>query len=104
MFTLLTSPSATLAALLPLVICPVAPPGAQVQADKLAGYVLWGVLILFIVGTAVAVASIVAGRVFHSPHASKAGVVGLLVIMIAAVLYIVAPTIVSSITGTGCIG
>lgn len=91
-------------ALIPLQICPVAPPGAQVQADKLSGYVLWGILILFVVGTAVAVASIVGGRVFHSPHASKAGVVGLLVILIAAVLYIVAPTVVTSITGSGCIG
>ena len=90
--------------LLPLQICPVAPPGAQAQADKLAGYVLWAILILFAVGTVVCVASIVAGRVFHSPHASKAGVVGLLVIVIAAVLYVVAPTIVTSITGSGCIG
>ncbi len=96
--------SARFTALVPLAICPVAPPGAQVLVDQISGYIVWGVLILFVVGTAVAVASIVAGRVFHSPHASKAGVVGLLVIVIAAVLYVVAPTIVTSITGSGCIG
>ena len=90
--------------LLPLQICPVAPPGAQAQADKLAGYVLWGILILFVVGIVVCVASIVAGRVFHSPHASKAGVVGVLVVLISAVLYVIVPGIVSGITGTGCIG
>ncbi len=92
------------AVLAPLVICPVAPPGAQAQADKLAGYVLWGILILFVVGIVVCVASIVAGRVFHSPHASKAGVVGVLVVLISAVLYVILPSIVSGITGSGCIG
>lgn len=90
--------------LIPLKICPVAPPGAQVQADKLAGYVLWGVGILFVVGVVVVIGSIVAGYVFHMQHASKAGVVGLLVILICAVLYVIAPSIVSSILGNGCIG
>ncbi len=96
--------STALALLTPLQICPVAPPGAQAQADKLSGYVLWGIGIIFIVGVVVAVASIAAGRVFHSPHASKAGIVGVLVILIAAILYVILPSIVSGIMGTGCIG
>lgn len=105
MFWLISTPDTSLLAplLTVLQVCPVAPPGAQVQADKLVGYVLWAVLILFGVGTVVCIASIVAGRVFQSPHASKAGVVGLLVVFLAAVLYVIAPSIVSGITGAGCI-
>ena len=37
-------------ALVPMQICPVAPPGAQQYADQLTGYVLWAVLALFVVG------------------------------------------------------
>lgn len=96
--------SAVMALLTPLQICPTAPPGAQAQADKLAGYVLWGIGIIFLVGIAVCVASIVAGRVFHSPHASKGGIVGVLVILISAVLYVILPSIVTGIMGSGCIG
>ena len=95
--------STALALLTPLQICPVAPPGAQAQADKLSGYVLWGIGIIFIVGVVVAVASIAAGRVFHSPHASKAGIVGIFVVILAAFLYVIAPPIVDSILGNGCI-
>ena len=46
--------SATHAALLHKV-CPVAPPGAQVYADQLMGYVLWGVGILFTLGIVVGI-------------------------------------------------
>ena len=90
--------------LVPLQICPLAPPGAQVQADKLGGYALWGVLFMFIIAPSISVASMVAGRIFHSPHLTRGGVIGLLVVLIAAVLYVIAPTIVGSITGAGCIG
>ena len=41
-------------------ICPKAPAGAQVFADQLTGYVLWGVLILFAIGGITGVGSIVA--------------------------------------------
>ena len=30
-------------------VCPVAPPGAQVQVDKITGYVLWAVLALSLI-------------------------------------------------------
>jgi len=43
-------------------VCPKAPAGAQVFADQLTGYVLWGVLVLFVIGGVTGVGSIVAGR------------------------------------------
>lgn len=85
-------------------VCPLAPPGAQAPADQIQGYVLWGVLILFVLGAVVSVGAVVAGRVFAMPHASKAGVVGIAVIAMAAIAYLVVPGIISGITGTGCIG
>ena len=90
-------------ALVPMQICPVAPPGAQQYADQLTGYVLWAVLALFVVGVVVSIGGIVGGRILSMPHASKAGVVGLFVVFIAAVLYTVVPSMVSAITGSGCV-
>ena len=37
------------------------------------------------------------------PHASKAGIVGIFVVILAAFLYVIAPPIVDSILGNGCI-
>jgi len=88
---------------IPLKVCPVAPPGAQQYADQITGYVLWGVGILFIVGVVVAIGAIVAGRIFAMPHASKAGIVSIFVAMLAGIAYMVVPSIVASILGSGCI-
>ena len=90
-------------ALVPMQICPVAPPGAQQYADQLTGYVLLAVLALFVVGVVVSIGGIVGGRILSMPHASKTGVVGLFVVFIAAVLYTVVPSMVGSITGAGCV-
>lgn len=89
--------------LIPLKVCPLAPPGAQQYADQITGYVLWGVGILFIVGVVVAIGAIVAGRIFSMPHASKAGIVSIFVAMLAGIAYMVVPSIVTSILGSGCI-
>ncbi len=89
--------------LIPLKVCPVAPPGAQQYADQITGYVLWGVGILFIVGVVVAIGAIVAGRIFAMPHASKAGIVSIFVSMMSGIAYMVVPSIVASILGSGCI-
>ena len=89
--------------LIPLKVCPLAPPGAQQYADQITGYVLWGVGILFIVGVVVAIGAIVAGRIFSMPHASKAGIVSIFVAMLAGIAYMVVPGIVASILGSGCI-
>jgi hypothetical protein len=87
----------------PLQVCPVAPPGAQAYVDQLTGYVLWGVLALFGVGVIIGIGAIVAGRVFQMPHASKAGIVSLCVLAVAAILYMVGPAILHGILGNGCI-
>lgn len=89
--------------LAPLMVCPKAPPGAQSQVNMIEGYVLWGVLTLFVVALFVGVGAIVGGRVFSMPHASKAGVVSLVVIMICAILYFVAPGMLHGMLGTGCV-
>ncbi len=89
--------------LIPLKVCPVAPPGAQQYADQITGYVLWGVGILFIVGVVVAIGAIIAGRIFAMPHASKAGIVSIFVAMMSGIAYMVVPSIVDSILGSGCI-
>ena len=92
-----------LVAALPAKVCPVAPPGAQQYADQLMGYLLWGVGLLFIVGVIVGIAAIVGGRVFSMPHASKAGVVGVVVVFVAIIAYLVLPGIVRAMTGSGCV-
>lgn len=85
-------------------VCPVAPPGAQAQTDKIEGYVLWGVITLFLIGVVVGIGAVVAGRVFGMPHASKAGVVSVIIVLIAVIGYFVLPSMVSSMLGSGCIG
>ena len=82
-------------------VCPVAPPGAQAFANTLTGYVLWGVLALMLVGVVVSIGAVVGGRVFSMPHASKAGVVGVVVVFVSAVAYMVVPGMLSGITGIG---
>jgi len=91
-----------LGTLLPTV-CPVAPPGAQAYADQMTGYVMWGVLILLGVGVIVGLGAIVGGRVFSLPHASKAGIVSLVMMFIAGIAYMVVPPMVAGITGAGCV-
>ena len=84
-------------------ICPIAPPGAQAYANKLTGYVLWAVIALMVVGVVVSLGAVIGGRIFAMPHASKAGVVGVAVVFVAAVAYMVLPGMLAGITGTGCI-
>ena len=84
-------------------ICPVAPPGAQRYADLLMGYLLWGIGILFILGVVVGIGAVVGGRAFSMPHASKAGVVGIVLVFVAIIGYLVLPGIVRAMTGSGCV-
>ncbi len=90
-------------AALPVQVCPTAPPGAQVHVDTIMGYVLWGVVILFTLGVVIGVGGVVAGRVFGMPHASRAGVVGLVVVFIAAIGYLILPGILNAMLGSGCL-
>ena len=89
--------------LVPLEVCPVAPGNAQVYVDQITGYVLWGVGILFLVAVVVAVGAIVAGRLFNMTHASRVGVISIVVVFIAAIAYLVLPGMLQSILASGCI-
>ncbi len=84
-------------------VCPQVPPGAQGPTDQLTGYVLWGVLVLFVMGIVIGLGAVVAGRVFSMPHASRGGVVGLVVVFVAAVAYLVLPSMLDGILGDGCV-
>jgi hypothetical protein len=85
------------------VICPKAPGDAGKYKDELIGYVLWGVLALLVIGIVVGIGAIVAGRVFSMPHASKVGVISIVVVFLAAIGYMVLPSMVAGITGSGCV-
>ena len=92
------------AMLVGLEICPTAPGNAEKYTNQILGYVLWGVGILFVVAFIVAVGAIVAGRVFAMPHASKVGVISIVVVFIAAIAYLVLPGMLEAILGSGCVG
>lgn len=94
----------TPAALVVLEICPTAPAGAQKYVDQITGYVLWGVGVMFLVAVVVSVGAIVAGRLFSMPHASKVGVVSIVVVFLSAIAYLVLPGMLKAILGSGCIG
>ncbi len=87
----------------PMDICPVAPGNAQRYVDQITGYVLWGVGILFVIAVVVAIGAIVAGRLFSMPHASKLGVVSIVVVFLCAIAYMVLPGLIDSLMGSGCI-
>ena len=94
--------SAEAAAPLPMV-CPIAPPGAQVHVDTIMGYVLWGVGVLIALGVFTSLGAFIGGRVFSMPHASKAGIVGMIVVLVGIIGYFVLPPIVETMMGTGCV-
>ena len=54
-------------------------------------------------GISIGIAAIVGGRVFSMPHASKAGVVGVVLVFVAIIAYLVLPGIVRAMTGSGCV-
>ena len=93
-------PATALVPLPPMEICPVAPGNAQRYVDQITGYVLWGVGMLFVIAVVIAIGAIVAGRLFSMPHASKVGVVSIVVVFIA---YMVLPGLIDSLLGSGCI-
>ena len=89
--------------LLPLQVCPVAPGDAQKYIDQITGYVLWGVGVLFLLAIVVGVGAIVAGRLFSMPHASRVGVISVVVVFVAAIAYLILPGMLTGLRGVGCI-
>jgi len=83
-------------------VCPVAPPGMQNYQDQVVGWIKWGILGLLIAAALASIGSILVGRIFSHPHASRYGAMGLAVVVICAILYVTILGIVAGIVGTGC--
>lgn len=83
-------------------VCPEAPPGMQTFADDVTAWVKWGVLALIGIGAVMSLGSILVGRIFSHPHASRYGAMGVAVVVMVAIAYTVILTILDSITGSGC--
>ena len=83
-------------------VCPEAPPGMQAFADDVTAWVKWGVLALIGIGAVVSLGSILVGRIFSHPHASRYGAMGVAVVVMVAIAYTVILVILDSITGSGC--
>ena len=86
-----------------MAVCPKAPPGAAGPTNEITSYVLWGVIVLFGLGIIIAIGAIIAGRVFSLPHASKVGVISVVVVFACAIAYLVLPGMLNGILGKGCI-
>lgn len=83
-------------------VCPEAPPGTQAFADDVIAWAKWGVLALLVLGAVVSLGSILVGRIFSHPHASRYGAMGVAVVIMVAITYTVILVILDSITGSGC--
>ncbi|TWP33142.1 hypothetical protein FGL98_22290 [Leekyejoonella antrihumi] len=81
-----------------LAACPKAPPGMDAYQGTITGWVQWAVLGLISIGVIVGIGAIVAGRVFSMPHASKVGIISIVVVFLCAVAYMVLPAMVHGIT------
>jgi hypothetical protein len=83
-------------------VCPAAPPGLQVYADQILGWVKWGVLAVLAISFFASVGMLVWGRVTHHPKGARLGFDGIMICLVGAILYVVGFVIISSITGKGC--
>lgn len=83
-------------------ICPKAPPGMQGFQDQITAWIKWGVLALIIAAALVSIGSILIGRIFSHPHASRYGAMGLAITVVCAILYVTVLGILAGITGSGC--
>ena len=54
-------------------------------------------------GVIVGVGAIVAGRLFSMPHASRVGVISVVVVFVAAIAYLILPGMLTGLLGVGCI-
>jgi hypothetical protein len=87
---------------LTVAVCPEAPPGVEAFADQVTAWVKWGVLALIGIAAVVSLGSVLVGRMFSHPHASRYGAMGIAVVVMVAITYTVILVILGSITGSGC--
>lgn len=86
------------------VVCPVAPAGAQPLVDQFLGWFAWFLVwIGFPASILASIAAILIGKLFSMPHVGKGGLIGIFVVMGAALLYLVVPGIMAGFLGDGCV-
>ena len=102
LIVLTAGPAAAAPAELTAAVCPEAPPGVEAFADQVAAWVKWGVLALIGIAAVVSLGSVLVGRMFSHPHASRYGAMGIAVVVMVAITYTVILVILGSITGSGC--
>jgi hypothetical protein len=95
-------PAAAASVELTAAVCPEAPPGVQAFADQVTAWVKWGVLALIGIAAVVSLGSVLVGRMFSHPQASRYGAMGVAVVVMVAITYTVILVILDSITGSGC--
>jgi len=83
-------------------VCPAAPPGVQSFSDEVLSWVKWGVLAILAISFFASVGMLVWGRVTHHQRGARLGFDGLMICLVAAIIYVVGYVIISSITGSGC--
>jgi len=83
-------------------VCPAAPSASlQTHMNSLQGWVKWGVIGLMIIAAIISLGAILAGRIFSHPHASRAGTMGLAVVLLVAVGFVTVIGILRGIVGSG---
>jgi len=83
-------------------VCPVPPPGTEQFENDVIGWIKWGVIALLLAAGLVSIGSILVGRIFSHPHASRYGAMGLAVVLMCAMLFVIFPGLLDGIVGNGC--
>ena len=84
-------------------VCPKAPPGGQAAMDEITGYVLWGVIAIMVAAIIIGFGAVLCGRIFAMPHASKVGVISVVVVLVCAIGLPISIAILNALKGNGCI-
>jgi hypothetical protein len=85
-------------------ICPTAPGAAAPIVNQILSYVVWFLIIMFFAGVLVGIGSIIGGKMFGLGHSAKIGAISLVVVVVCAILYLVMPSVLESLLGSGCTG
>lgn len=85
-------------------VCPIAPEGAQPLVDQFLGWFAWFLVwVAFPAGILAGIGMILFGKIFSMPHVGKTGLIGMFVVLGAALLYLVVPGIMAGFVGDGCV-
>lgn len=83
--------------------CPSAPEGAEVPITDILGNMAWLVITLFSLAILLSVGALLIGRSIGNRGLVLTGVIGLGICIGAAIVYFVAPEVISGILGDGCV-